>query len=161
MDENKQFKSMTDAIEALRAVVAGREDHVYPGARFGTCFNFAVGKDGRGCPTREIDESDTLFDEDGTFQPSCVVGHVLARWGLPKDLWGTVEGGIESTRFNLRNSSSPFVIDDNAALVLRAAQVSQDSGKTWGASLANAETVYADLVSGIKVTNEIVDARYA
>jgi hypothetical protein len=128
-------KSAFDAIEALRSVVAGREDFVYtpPESEFGTCVNF----------TQESGE-----DEIYRYCPSCVVGHVLALWGLPESLWahfsrGTVDTVTESLKFI--GEDSPFQISEQAVWVLDAAQSAQDHKVPWGEALARAERTYATL----------------
>ena len=70
-------------------------------------------------------------------QPSCIVGHVLHRAGVPMDV-------LE----NLDMSGSPAgsiygtVKDPDARTVLDAAQIKQDAGETWGDALRAAKEQY-------------------
>jgi hypothetical protein len=136
-------KNATDAIEALRQVVAGREDYVYPGAAFGECFNFQSIQETpyySGVPgPREARTPEDL-------KPSCVVGHVLDLWGLDRKYWFAVEGGIGTSCGELRDiwreHGDVFRIDGEAETVLNCAQVAQDRGRTWGEALASAEARY-------------------
>lgn len=97
----------------LRAVVAERPDYVY----------------------EEIAGDDScLYVHNGA--PSCLVGHVLFRLGLPLDVLSENEGG--SPGMSVRE----FGISHRAADVLDIAQARQDVGESWGDALAAAEGVW-------------------
>jgi hypothetical protein len=138
-------KNATDAIEALRQVVTGREGYVYPGARFSECFNFVAGYTKFGVPTPHKGAAETLLD-DGNLVPSCIVGHVLALWGLDRELWGQVEGNVYSIRIPLHDLAAEdkvdFKISAECADVLGVAQLAQDRGVSWDTALQRAEEYY-------------------
>ena len=98
--------------EAIEAVVAEKgEDFVY---------DVEVHGDGANC----------LYVKDG--QPSCIVGHVMARLGYPLDMFIGLEGQTPIT--------GPFLdvfsgLPGHVAAALNSAQIRQDGGKTWGESL--------------------------
>lgn len=124
-------KSAQDAIEALRTVIAGREDFVYepPGYTGGTCVNFALAS-------------------DGDYQPSCVVGHVAALWGLEPEFWSRCATGSVNTLFdNLAIRGHWLRIEGDAMTVLTAAQMAQDDRHTWGYALARAESMYSSITA--------------
>jgi hypothetical protein len=75
-------------------------------------------------------------------QPSCIVGHVLARAGVPMNtLYELDVCGTPADRLN-----RDVGVDGQAAQVLNAAQCVQDAGKTWGEALASAEAKYQRLL---------------
>lgn len=130
-EQTQVVKDEHDAIEALRTVVAGREDFVYhsPDGAAGLCVNFNV-----------LD----------AYRPSCVVGHVLDLWGLPQELRPVAaDGSVHRVNLKLRDKRSPFVMSMEAMQVLAAAQKFQDEQGTWGGALAKAEEVYGTLMEGM------------
>jgi hypothetical protein len=75
-------------------------------------------------------------------QPSCIVGHVLARAGVPMDVLYELDVlGAPADRLG-----SHVRVDGQAAQVLNAAQCVQDAGKTWGEALESAKAKYQRLV---------------
>ena len=138
------IKTGKDAIEALRQVVAGREDYVYPGANANECFNFSGGLNDAGYP------SNPAFACIDDLRPSCIVGHVLALWGLDREHWPFVEGGMQTTQEALdylaRENHEVPQVDPGAYAVLYLAQMAQDQGATWGQSLRRSEGVYRHAV---------------
>jgi hypothetical protein len=115
------------AIGLLRMVVHDKgADYVYPRVARGLpCVNFT---------------------DDG---PSCIVGHVLERIGVTADdakilgINGEISasescGRLEQAEFRWRFASETLDI-------LEVAQMSQDSGGTWGHALARAEEALARL----------------
>lgn len=91
------------ALEALRAVVSGREDYVH---QDGCVYKY----------------------EDGT--PSCIVGHVLARW----DMLDRVDGEGNKTKFSALIGRSGWrgIFSLQAVMALEVAQSLQDTGVSWG-----------------------------
>lgn len=118
-------------LEALEAVVAGREGYVYnrsatEGANAGSC---------------------RYFEDDDT--PSCIVGHVLASWGLaridlPMDYTNSDGDEVgDVNRVGVDNvldaiGVDPHGLDPKVMVLLRTAQCEQDRGLEWGEALANA-----------------------
>lgn len=136
-------KTAKDAIEALRTVVAGREDFVYPGSANQRCYNFQLpelSNDGYPVQGWHPEHVDVMV-------PSCVVGHVLNLWGLDRKYWIRVEGGMEGTSEALEDiayegDDSQFVLSVGARGVLLKAQEAQDDGTPWGDALGDAERFY-------------------
>lgn len=118
-------KTARDAIEALRQVIAGRDDFVYDSGAVGDmCLNFALAS-------------------DGSYQPSCVVGHVAALWGLEPEFWSRCGTGSVNTLFDgLAIRGHWLRINNGAKAILTVAQVAQDDRHTWGYALARAEEMY-------------------
>lgn len=86
-------------------------------------------------------------DEEGKDCPSCLVGHVMHRFGVPLEaLRRSNREGVHSLALSIgRDSESAFEISVDAAAVLAEAQNSQDVGDPWGLALAKAVWLYADL----------------
>lgn len=86
-------------------------------------------------------------DKDGNDCPSCLVGHVLARWGLPLDLLSRWNGlTAYSLAQEMRHDNGvAFEILDEAVELLVVAQESQDSGEPWGTALAKAVGTFVNL----------------
>jgi hypothetical protein len=104
------------ALQLLREVVAERPDYVYQ-------------KPGRYCVYAVGD------------QPSCIVGHVLARAGFPVDQLAGVQGNV-----TVLVQDHPGWLGRDARSILAAAQHVQDPGEeTWSAALAAAELKATDL----------------
>lgn len=114
------------ALDLLGEVVEGREDFVYfrvTDEGYGTCQYFADG------------------------QPSCIVGHVLAKVGIPVD--DQVEWNSNSIKGVAARSDRPFgdvVFTIKALDILSSAQYEQDSAgapddevHNWGAALHSAK----------------------
>lgn len=70
-------------------------------------------------------------------QPSCLVGHVLARAGVSTE---ALED-MDASGLSIINSYAA-VGDTDARAVLQAAQSAQDTGATWGEALKNAKAMY-------------------
>ena len=122
-------KSAQDAIEALRTVSPdARTSSTSPGDTGGTCVNFAWERRG--------------------LQPSCVVGHVAALWGLEPEFWSRCATGSVNTLFdNLAIRGHWLRIEGDAMTVLTAAQMAQDDRHTWGYALARAESMYSSITA--------------
>lgn len=105
--------------DALRKIVAERPEHVYvpPGGQGSRCMYV---------------HTDAAGDAP---QPGCLVGHVLAKLGVPlADLAAHEGDGASSLVRHLG-----IGLSDSTEYLLDLAQDSQDSGTTWGAALARAE----------------------
>lgn len=114
------------ALDLLHEVADGREDFVYD----------TEGKGGAGCSNFKNGE------------PSCIVGHVLAKMGLTFDL--AKELKIDGSRGILsaagvlnRESGFGWNIDPEAIKVLSRAQALQDNGNSWGDAVLGAEVLFA------------------
>ncbi|KAF4408621.1 hypothetical protein [Streptomyces lycii] len=76
-------------------------------------------------------------DEDGSCQyvnngaPSCLVGHVLHRLGVPLDVLREREGDKA-----LHVARDLLSVSDVTAGCLNRAQIRQDDGETWGDAIA-------------------------
>lgn len=108
-----------ETVKILREVVAEKgEDYVYPGA---------AKNDIPGARCK-------YFENDGT--PSCIVGHVLARYGLTLEELTDVHNAW-TTPAKLLDlgliSTTPRVIE-----LLAVAQGKQDFGSPWRVALDNA-----------------------
>lgn len=81
--------------------------------------------------------------------PSCLVGHVLSRFGIPLDFMGSLMRNTlaaSSLCYKINNEAKiALTISDDAAIVLGDAQDAQDSGQTWGTALAVATRTYVGL----------------
>lgn len=86
-------------------------------------------------------------DEEGKDCPSCLVGHVMHRFGVPLEaLRRSNRDGVYTLSLDIdRDPDLPFGISNGAATVLGEAQNSQDEGDPWGIALAKAVHVYAEL----------------
>lgn len=106
-------------METLRAVVAERPDYVYD----------SEAVDENGVPM-------CVYVADGA--PSCLVGHVLHRLGVPLDALSVFdESGGKDAQLVVRR-----VLDGTSGATahrLWAAQSAQDNGETWGEALEAAE----------------------
>lgn len=72
-------------------------------------------------------------------QPSCLVGHVIHRAGVPMSTLEAMDvNGVAANEL----TSYPTGVTVNGASVLNAAQIAQDQGKTWGEALENARKQY-------------------
>jgi hypothetical protein len=79
------------------------------------------------------------LDEDGNYQPSCIVGYVLTKH-LGVDTLveaDVVEGGVWSTAQLLKRGGLLDLTPD-AFIMLCTAQTHQDSGETWGKAVWSA-----------------------
>lgn len=100
------------ALLLLREVVAGQEDFIYR-------------TDGA--------ESVCVYFRSG--QPSCLVGHVLAKAGFPP-----LSDEDENNWAGVESATLPeWFADFRAVGVLAAAQGDQDLGLPWGEALTSAE----------------------
>lgn len=78
-------------------------------------------------------------NENGAQIPGCLVGHVLAKLGIPLDTLADFEGrGAHTVVRGL-----DLNLSQQTERVLWIAQVEQDSGKPWGEALAEAEAAAA------------------
>jgi hypothetical protein len=83
---------------------------------------------------------------DGKITPSCIVGQVLHRLGLPDDVLNELDGACWSVIIQLREDHG-WDFDSDASLALTTAQQIQDKAVsdpgegdwTWGAALRAAE----------------------
>jgi hypothetical protein len=111
------------AMSLLAEVVSDfGEDHIYENdglqAPLASCVNVADG------------------------QPSCIVGHVLVRAGIPVSTFyenNAVETGMYGTYSAFKNGVAD--ITEGAYMILAAAQRAQDDGHTWGEAYEAAQTV--------------------
>ena len=110
------------ALRLLREVAAERPDYIY-----------------------------ALEDEDGPAcvhvykgQPSCIAGHVLVRAGFDP---ATIEAKVDQYGNGAQVFADVFKgqVTENAVRILRAAQIVQDGGQTWGDALEAAESTAAAL----------------
>jgi hypothetical protein len=84
-----------------------------------------------------------LYARDGS--PDCLVGVVLGRAGVPAaDLEAFGDAGIHELYFA---GAVPVTMTFGAVVVLRAAQLAQDRGGTWGEALLAAEMAAADFMT--------------
>lgn len=104
------------ALALLREVVAERPAHVYVRAITGD----------------PIKGSYCVYELDG--KPSCLVGQVLHRHGVPLARLREFDKVI-SPAYELPSD----LIDEGAGRVLQAAQSAQDSGQSWAEALSAAE----------------------
>lgn len=86
---------------------------------------------------REFPNLGCVYREFG--EPSCLVGHVLDRAGVPYDKYWDLDGDSASTLLK----DSPH---EDLRIALDAAQTVQDVGQTWGEALK----VYEEKVAGGK-----------
>lgn len=117
-----ETKSMTrvEVLEIMTQVVAERgEDFVYEKVG-GQCLNWH----GR-CP-------------------SCLIGHVMYRWGMSKGFlehWGAA--GVATLVWHYVDEHPGVTIEDGVTKLLGAAQAAQDDRRTWGYALDAAREVSA------------------
>lgn len=119
------------ALSLLAEVVADfGGGHVYekicrPGASLAGCYNW-----------------DTVNN-----CPSCLVGHVMYRWGVPGEFLSMHLGASAQELSADINASYhlEFQVEHDAMAVLAEAQGIQDAQKTWGSALAGAVKAYACL----------------
>jgi len=121
------------ALNFLQEVVSGREGYTYESDR-----------------TAPEDEEKCFYaNRDGS--PSCIVGHVLHR--AAPDFFAEVfhrenlgETGLSV--FGLEGyleGDSDKLLTEDAVTVLRAAQIVQDTGGTWGDAFEAAERYFAGI----------------
>jgi hypothetical protein len=127
------------AIQLLRDVVRGREDHIDENSRTGSCAYGSMG-----------DDSNPI--------PGCIVGHAVHAAGLPMRVLDLMDslGSVTSVYDALEEFKSGAVEDPEivneatelgaeleltttAAGIFRSAQDVQDHVGTWGEALAAAE----------------------
>lgn len=70
--------------------------------------------------------------------PGCIVGHVAFKAGVPIERLHDWLGMITDEPWETQEDADLFTYD--ALTLLRAAQVVQDNGGTWGEALASAES---------------------
>lgn len=105
----------------LAAVIAGREDYVY---------------------TEENGPNCAYFDGN---QPSCIVGHVLARHGVTlADIQDDVADHNGDTVHTLA-ADGLLICSQAAEVALSMAQMMQDTGHTWGEAFAAAEETMLEM----------------
>jgi hypothetical protein len=115
------------ALEALREVVSGKEDHIDPGSVPGGKCLYAI------------------FDEGADrVVPSCIVGTALHSRGVPAGVLASMNrcGSVEEVYSNAEEFDAYFVLTGGAFEVLQAAQTAQDTGRTWGTALEIAEDLW-------------------
>lgn len=107
------------ALRLLREVVAERPDYIYAHPSR-ACVHVYKG------------------------QPSCIAGHVLVRAGFDP---ATIEAKVDQYGNGAQVFADVFKgqVTENAVRILRAAQIVQDGGQTWGDALEAAESTAAAL----------------
>lgn len=105
------------AIELTREVVAEfGPDHVY---------------------VKQLDSNEDrtcFYVHDGA--PSCLVGHVLHRHGVPPEAFATLEGEAANEVVDMLTDA-----EERVALFLNTVQIEQDEGAVWGDALEAALSV--------------------
>lgn len=101
------------------------EDHVYPSEELGGCFY-------------------VVHDDNDEPQPGCLIGQALWGMGVQPQVLGLMDsvGSISNPRVLDILRREQVVIDQEAALILRAAQREQDYGRSWGRALKVAQEAY-------------------
>lgn len=77
--------------------------------------------------------------------PSCLIGHIMHRWGMPEDvLENNRSMGVTTllSRFQVRHIN--MRIEAGAQRAMTAAQNAQDEGVPWGDCLEKARDAVAD-----------------
>ena len=101
-------------VETLRQVAEERPEYVYD-------------RRDEGC----------VYVDYETHQPSCLVGHVLVRLGVPAELF--LRDPVRNvTGIDVLVAHEALPLSRSAIRLLCRAQMAQDEGETWGASLAEA-----------------------
>jgi hypothetical protein len=121
-----QIITAKKAIEALREVVSGKENYVDPGSFTGKC-RYAI------------------FDEGANrVVPSCLVGTALHSRGVPLGVLASMNqcGGVREVYSNANEFDAHFVLTGGAFELFQAAQMAQDSGRTWGTALEIVEDLW-------------------
>jgi hypothetical protein len=127
------------ALQLLRDVVRGRENHVDPGALTGACAYGAM-------------------DDESNPTPGCIVGHAVYATGLPlrvldlmdnlgsvNSVYGSLEEfKVESFQYpHIRSVvaelSEELSLTRDATAIFSSAQGVQDNAGTWGEALFAAE----------------------
>jgi hypothetical protein len=78
-------------------------------------------------------------------QPSCIVGHVLHRAGVPIDVLKSFDDNDDGVSANVLYEY--LDVTEDAANVLGWAQGLQDSGHTWGRALDRAREAYETMTT--------------
>lgn len=119
------------ALETLREVVAGREDYVYPYSNGETNYDCKYFEDVIEVAHGGFYEDFEYPDHPDRGAPSCIVGHVLHRWGVTlNDVEGMNSDGVHGIGL--------LFADAKAEQLLMRAQTLQDLGDTWGDALYEA-----------------------
>lgn len=111
--------SGTQALKALRTVIAGRESYRY----------------------RDDHEMCTYVEEDNT-TPACVVGHALG--AIDSELLRRV-AAVGRREMPIAALAQGLHLSSNAVAIFMAAQDRQDFGGTWEQALEDAEEMAATL----------------
>lgn len=77
-----------------------------------------------------------LYVHDG--QPSCLVGHALAKAGADVEMLESLNPGVAALSLDVHVPN----VDSGAAAVFQAAQSVQDYGGMWGEAIDNAKRAY-------------------
>ncbi len=109
------------ALELLREIVA----------EYGEDWVYASRDDGTTC----------TYTRQG--QPSCLIGHVLHRAGVPIEHLATLDRG-DTPSIGTTTVDWGIEITPDARRVLGVAQHAQDDGSSWGTALAMAEEAAGD-----------------
>lgn len=118
--------SPTTALKLLDLQVQKKgADYVYKGGVAGSCYyvHGVVGPQGK-------DEMPGLLSpesESGLPEPGCIVGHVLADYGVPLS-----ELAQHEMQNPTREGAWSFWLSPEAAVLLQVAQRKQDNGRPWG-----------------------------
>lgn len=78
--------------------------------------------------------------------PSCLIGHVMHRWGMPESFLAQfTSSGISTLNYHMAFRHPDVKIDQVAIEAMMEAQSAQDEGVPWGACLAAARQKVAEL----------------
>lgn len=86
------------------------------------------------------DEGRCVYVQDG--QPSCLVGHVLVKAGVPLERLEAADSNFGGTGADVLirqiNREGAVKVDGKARTALAEAQYTQDHGNTWGLAVRRA-----------------------
>jgi hypothetical protein len=105
---------------------------------------FIYKKDERVDENGDMQGINCRYVEDGN--PSCLVGRVLFRAGVPIEAISALDTQFEGISESIQDAKFPDDVNLtlDAREVLQAAQTSQDAGQTWGEALRAALSVDTD-----------------
>lgn len=73
--------------------------------------------------------------------PSCLIGHVMHRWGMSADFLAQFRASEVGTLVGYYSKAHPVVVEEGVTKLLGAAQTVQDDGGSWGYALLVAREV--------------------
>lgn len=77
--------------------------------------------------------------------PSCLIGHVMHRWGMPEDILANFPSqGVSNLMHRFALKHGPMGIENGAMRAMAEAQANQDDGTPWGLCLEKARRVVED-----------------